>query len=260
MKYRFLCILMSMGFALPLCAQDSKIPPLPPGPLLKRAASYSAWTVTFQGQPEEGKEPLKTGTTGEGGAKEKEAVTMASTVIKTGSTILEQTVDAAGHRYQIWHSGGLRIVAGISAPMVSADYGGGDIFSINFTSSDFAGLGWLSPTTYAGITKCEGRDCIIFSGTVSPLDAKAQVDERAYIEQARALGQPAPDPLKVPATAYIDLESRLPLLVIFGKQKRIYQYGVPPQTPLALPPVLASAVKERQEQFNRLAAPAAKAF
>src|SRR5207248_2499846 len=141
------------------------LPPLPPGPLLKRAPDYSTWTITIQGHPLEDKEPVKTGATGEGAAKDKEPVTMLSTVVKTGSTILEQNVEAEGRRHQIWHVSGIRIVSGNSKPMISPDYGGGDIFSINFASYDFAGFYWLSESTYAGMAKYQGKDCLVFKGT-----------------------------------------------------------------------------------------------
>ena len=262
MNYRFLCVLAWMGMAVPLCAQDSKIPPLPPGPLLKRAPDYSTWTVTFEGHPLEDKEPSKTGATGESDPKDKRPVTKVSTVTKTGSTILEQNVEADGQRHQVWHVSGIRIVSvpGIPNPTVSPDYGGSDIVSINFASTDFAGLDWISPSTYAGIVKYQGSDCIVFKGTVSPLTALDQIREREAIEQSRAFGQSVPDALKVRAAAYIDVQTRLPLMVIFGEEKRIYQYGAAPTAPLALPQELTNLVSEYAQQIKRLSAPAVRAY
>ena len=86
------------------------------------------------------------------------------------------------------------------------------------------------------------------------------MEERAYIEQARALKQPVADALKVPAVAYIDLQARLPLLATFGKETRIYQYGAPPTAPLALPPELAGSLKAYEERIERLSAPATRAY
>lgn len=266
MRYRSLCLLISLGIAAPLWAQDSKLPPLPTGPLLKRAPSYSTWTIAFQGHPVEHADSSTKGATDtpaeEGRNKEKEPTTKVSTVTKTGSTILEQTVDASGQQNQVWHSSGVRIVPvpGSSNPMVCPDYGGGDIMSINFASSDFAGLDWLSQNTYSGMEKYQGVDCIVFKGSVSPLGVRDQIDERAYIEQAKALGQKAPEEAKVPAVAYIDLETRLPLYVQFGNEKRTYQYGPPPSTPLALPSELASAMEEYAKRIKRLSAPPTRAY
>jgi hypothetical protein len=243
-------------------APQNSVPPLPPGPLLKRAPDYSTWTVTCLGHANEGGEPSKTTATGEAPPKDKqkESVTMVSTVVKTGSTILEQNVEANGERHQIWHFSGVRIVSGTSDPVIGADYGGDDIFSINFASTDFAGLDWVSQSTYAGMAKYQGNDCIVFKGTVSPLSVRAQIDEREDIAKAKAFGESHSEKAMVPATAYIDLQTRLPLVVSFGKETRFYQYGAPPTAPLALPPALAGPVQEYEQRIKRLSAPAARAY
>jgi len=257
MHHRFLWIFLCMGLAAPLCGQEKKLPPLPEGPLLKRAPDYSTWTVTFQGHPMEGNAPLKTGLTGE--SKDKEPATMVSTVTKTGSIILEEKIEENGQHHQIWHFSGLRItlVPGTSKPLICPDYGGRDIFSTDFDSSDFAGFYWLSPTTYAGIVKYEGKDCIVFKGSVSPLGERAQGDEQAYIIGARANGESPPDAVRVAAIAYIDLATRLPVFSQFGNEKRIYQYGTPPTAPQVLPEDLAKTVKEYTDHLKRLSAPPA---
>ena len=149
---------------------------------------------------------------------------------------------------------------GNADPIVCPDYGGGDIYSVNFTTADFAGLDWISATTYTGTSQYEGRDCIVFSSTVSPLDGHAQKLEEANIRQARALGQNVADAVRVPAVAYIDLETRLPLYAEFGNQKRTYQYGAPLSTPLVLPPKAADPAKAYEHRLQRLSAPAARPF
>jgi hypothetical protein len=135
-----------------------------------------------------------------------------------------------------------------------------DIYSVNFATADFAGLDWISATTYTGMAKYQGRDCIQFTGEVSPLNPRAREEEAIAIGQAIAFGQPVPQETKVAAVAYIDLETRLPLIVTFGNEKRIYQYGTPPAADLTLPPELANAVKEREKQLKRLSAGPSRAY
>jgi len=149
---------------------------------------------------------------------------------------------------------------GAAEPIVWPDAVQADIYSINFVVSDFAGLEWVSANTYTGMAKYQGRDCIQFKGDVSPLNPKAREEEAIAIGQAKTFGESAPQQIKVPAVAYIDLETRLPLVVTFGNEKRFYQYGAPPTAMLALPPALASAVTEREKQMKRLSAPAARAY
>ena len=92
------------------------------------------------------------------------------------------------------------------------------------------------------------------------MNPKAREAEIIAIGQAKTFGESAPQEVRVPAVAYIDLETRLPLVVTFGNERRIYQYGTPPTAMLALPPALAGAVKEHEKQMKRLSAPAARAF
>jgi len=68
------------------------------------------------------------------------------------------------------------------------------------------------------------------------------------------------DALKISAIAYIDLESRLPVYAQFGQQKRIYQYGTPPTTPLTLPPELAGSINAYVQHINQLSAPPVSAY
>lgn len=263
MKHRCLCVFAWMGLALPLCAQVSNMPPLPAGPLLNRTPDYSTWTVSIQKSKAVGEKSPKTGAVDGKNSQEKPAVVTQSRIVKTGSTILELNVDVQGKKEELWHLSGLRAMKppDASHPIIAPDTGGGsDIYSANFAVSDFAGLDWISANTYTGMAKYQGRECIEFKATVSPLNARERQEEAIAIDQAKTFGESAPSELKVPAAAYIDLETRLPLLVIFGEERRIYQYGASPQAPLALPPELADLVKAYVQRIKRLSAPAAKAY
>jgi len=282
MKYLLLYFFL-FGCAFRMLAQQAapspSVPPLPGGPFLKRAPDFSTWTVNCTGNPTAGGGLAASGTAAAGQdqqkqrkqQKQKEGPVSKLTVVKTGSKMVEFYVDADGQRHEIWHVGGLRIVVQLGdgplifsesakTALLSPDYGGGDIYSINFSSSDFAGLEWLSPSTYSGIVKYQGSDCIVFKGSVSPLSAREQMLERVYIEQSRAMGQSVPDALKVPAVAYIDLATRLPHLVQFGDEKCVYQYDPSPPAELQLPPELAGPAKEYEQRIARLSAPASRPF
>jgi hypothetical protein len=257
-----------LGIAINLRAQQAapqpSIPPMPSGPLLKRAPDYSTWSVTCQGHPVEGKEPAKVATTGDEkpNKEAKEPVTMASTVVKTGSTIFELNTDTTGKRTEIWHVNGIMVmkVPGAAEPIVCPDSTQAYIYAVNFAVSDFAGLDWISAKTYTGMAKYQGRDCIEFKGDVSPLTPRAHEEEMFAIREAKTWGLPVPQEIRVPATAYIDLETRLPLYVQFGNEKRFYGYGDPPSTPLALPPELKNSVKAYSENIQRLSAPASRPY
>jgi hypothetical protein len=229
--------------------QESKIPPLPEGPLLKRAPDYSIWTVTATGNVEDDKNAASRGDKGNSPSL------TASTTTKTGSIILEQVADAQGRKHEIWHVKGLRIEKlPNSEPLIYPDVSGGDIYTPAFSSSDFAGLDWISKDTYSGIQKYQGRDYIVFNGSISPLSSDKAREEQIAMSEALFFNKNSSVEVKrVPTVAYIDLETRLPLMVILGKQKRIYQFGQPPQSQLSLPEDVAHAIASYQAQIQRLA-------
>ena len=121
--------------------------PLPSGPLLKRMPEYSTWRVTCEGLPVAGDAPRAKESTADGQGKAKDALVIQSSVVKTGSTIFEEEVDAHGQHMQVWHVSGLRITMdpGARTPTVCPDYGGESI-SIPSTSPPpiFAELDWIS--------------------------------------------------------------------------------------------------------------------
>lgn len=273
---RFLTLVFLLGFITQMAfgqAPSESPPPLPTGPLLKRTPEFSAWTVVSGIGA--GEMTVAPSSTGPGGTTSKDTkkprIVRQASVIKTGSIIYEQLVENTGRRREVWHSYGLQLLlpSKEKAPMVFPDFGGGDIYTPNYAVSDFAGLDWISPSTYIGLKKVSGRDCIIFQGEVSEL----AVDERREMEfesdrarsaanfEALKAGEPAPVPEapaakysgKVAAMACIDLETRLPLAATFGKETRTYQYGPPPTSTLALPPALAAAKNEFQNRIQSLA-------
>jgi hypothetical protein len=248
---------LGMMVCASLCAQEAKIPPLPTGPLLKRMPDYSVWSVVIQGTP------IGSGS-GMGAASGEAPPRLAQAkVIKTGSIIQELNTNKNGQIEEIWHLDGVRIMKLPDAkiPLVSPDSaGGGDIYSVNFSVSDFAGLDWISPNTYVGIEKYKGRDCIIFRDTVSPLTSEVMQQQSSAISSARADGREVPNEIKVPAVAYIDLETRLPIYAEFGQEKRSYGYGDPPKAKLSLPMDLSGALKEYILKIKRLSAPASRPY
>jgi hypothetical protein len=257
MKSHFVCLLAWAGLSASLCAQDAKIAPLPDGPLLKRVPDFAAWNVTDQGSLTTG-----SGSSSADGGADKKTVSQAK-FIKTGSTIFEQSVDSEGRSQEIWRISGMRVakISGISSPIVCPDFGGGDIFSIDFSVSDFAGLDWVSKDSYAGIIKYQGRDCILFKSEVSPLSRSQQGAEAARIASEKAEGLPVDaETPKIPAIAYIDSETRLPILVAFGGQRRSYQYNSPPTEKLSPPLELAGPYKAYLQRLKRVSAPPARAY
>jgi hypothetical protein len=189
-----------------------------------------------------------------------------SKLMKSGDTIYEQNVDAEGKVHQVWHIGSIRAEKGADgAPNITPDVGGGgDIYSVNFGSSDFAGLDWISAETYQGKAKYQGRDVLIFEEKINPLPAdenRANAIENSIAAQAKfyneqhgikSAGAPRTSDVKlVPVVATIDLETRLPLLVTFGGQTRVYGYA-PLTSAIPIPADIAAAAANYQRRLKIL--------
>jgi hypothetical protein len=161
------------------------------------------------------------------------------------------------------------IYAGRSLPVLGSAAIGNDLYTVDFSRSDFAGLDWISPETYKGIAVQKGRQCLVFQGQVTPWtplevhQLKSQAMDaaiRANFEASKAGGPAAqpnfhfdPSTVLEPAIVYIDMETRLPILLLFGKdneQEREYLYQSSPPAPLTLPPTLAQAAAQQQQRVD----------
>jgi len=185
--------------------------------------------------------------------------------MKSGNTIYEQNVDDQGKVHQIWHLNSIRVEKIPDAsPIIGPDSGGSDIYSVDFQSADFAGLDWLSSDTYVGKISYQGHDALVFKKDLNPYPADqwnayevALKVAQSNNEIRRQKGLPLVpiQELKaakvVPATAIIDLKTRLPLLVTIGGQKRFYQYAALNGS-ITLPADVAAAVVDYQKRLKML--------
>jgi hypothetical protein len=226
------------AFAVPAPTPE----PLPTGPLLKRAPDPYEWVIRVDTEesakpPQEGKAPPPPKTL---------------VVTKGGKVVREVLGYANGAAVEIWHLGGASVSKsqGGQSWIVSPNSTTG-FESPDYVTSDFSGLEWISPSTFTGIQSFGGRKVIVFTGSVCDKSAtdlaiiKNGVDrQRAEEMLSHKLISKAFDPndYKVPAVAYIDLETRLPLILKYGNLTRSYQYRFPSQSVLTLPPDAVKAV------------------
>jgi hypothetical protein len=218
--------------------------PLPKGPLLKRAPDAYEWEIRVDTEesakpPQEGKAPPP--------PPPKTVV-----VTKGGKVVREVIAYANGAYVEIWHRGGASVTKsrGNQSWSVSPDSSGG-FESPDYVTSDFSGLEWISPNTFTGIQSLGGRKVIVFTGSVCDKGATDLAIIRNGVDRQRAEEALSHKPLskafdpkdyKVPAIAYIDLESRLPLMLKYGNLTRSYHYRAPSQSTLTLPPDAVQAV------------------
>jgi hypothetical protein len=254
MKIRSLILgsvaIISMAASWHACGEPAATPePLPAGPLLKRSPDAYEWEIRVDTEesakpPQEGKTPPP--------PPPKTVV-----VTKGGKVVREVVAYANGASIEIWHRGGVAVTKSpgnqtwIVSPAAKAGFDSPD-----YSTSDFSGLEWISPATYTGIQSLGGRKVIVFTGSVCDKSDADLATIKNGIDRQRGEETLSHKPLtkafdpndyKVPAIAYIDLETRLPIMLKYGNLTRSYFYRTPSQSILTLPPEAVKAVAQFEQ-------------
>lgn len=217
--------------------------PLPVGPLLKRAPDYCEWIIQYEGTTAS---TPKESDGGKGDTRKNTNPPVKTVVVtKAQDVVREAITDFSGSAVEIWHKKGFSLSRiKNDAQWTAASATGGNFDSPDYLNSDFSGLDWISPSTYVGVQSYQGRDCLVFSGKVLDKNSvdldliKMGIDKERGKElmSGKAVTKEFhEDDYKVPATALIDLETRLPVVFKYGDHVRSYQYRNIPHTQLAFP-------------------------
>jgi len=211
-------------------APPAEIPPLPPGPLIQvRAPEMAQWIVTPA-------QPAQAAAIPAAKPEENAAKPLLIATTKTGKTMLRQRQEPTGQILSTWCVDGQQItlwpdgkhwivqIAKVNPNLPDANY-------VDYSKSDFPEFAWISKGNYAGIQKFKGVDCIVF---------KAQIRVESD------------DPAPTSFAAYIDVNTRFPLLLQDGDGIHLYEYKAAPKEPLTLPPQVQSLLGSRQSVVKAL--------
>lgn len=241
-------------------------PTPPPGPLVQMyAPKFSSWTITTEkkgavsldeaGNGEQGKQ---SNTDASPSARKPETGRKVIQVTKTGDLRLIVTTTDTGS-IETWCAKNWQVTKKPEwkEPVVSDGENPDDSAWTDFSSGDFPGFQWLSNSNYLGSVKLKGHDCMVFKDRVQ---MEKPLARRVFHAPGESNSTPPPvDPesLKVPVIAYIDLETRLPVILVSGDKISTYAFGSPPAAPLVFPPDVKTALMNSVQKFRQmLAAPA----
>jgi len=104
---------------------------------------------------------------------------------------------------------------------------------------EFQEFNWISQDNFVAISILSGRKCLVFKDDV----------DFVGIDHPQVHG--AAKETKVPATAYIDMDTRNPVMLEVAGNTRVYTYLAAPSQMLSLPPDFAAAAKQAEDHFNR---------
>jgi len=197
-------LLLLLPLLLPMTPAAGEAP-LPPGPLIARMPPQSAWSILYQyPTPVEGRPPSRFARYR---PRERQ-------IARDGTLYHEKTVYESGADEERWLAGALEVarVPG-SREVVVVEFGEAPPPDHDrFETSDFPGLGWVTPETYRGTRSYEGRRVWVFCRSA-----------------AGAEGDIPPFPLELgkrrPELALIDPETRHPLYSSDGQRACFYRYS-----------------------------------
>ena len=227
--------------------------PPPSGPLPKRAPDFSQWVATYSNVPAS---PRKQGGTpgqessSTGSNASKPVVTKRVEVTKTGQLRHLVTVEPDGSRSELWFNGDMEVVCleGWKFPWITQARDPRNPFAMNFSKTDFPEFGWVSAKNYVGIQQLGGRECLVF-GECLPIEeeevesASATPGNSGAVPRARNMRS---------STAYIDRETRLPVMLVRNGDIVAFQFGPTPQAMLVFPANIRAAIEAQAKEIKHL--------
>jgi len=245
----------------PLSAQHPPLPSptpseMPPGKLFKaRAPEFARWAIVYQ--------------PGGGGAKKSGARQITRlqrvNVTKTKSIYLEQIVSASGESSEKWCVSDVQYLISAQGTMTTTDraaFERGAAMDGGFTDysqTDFPGWEWVSPKNFKKVIRFQGKDCILFEDRLSLLSDEEFQELQASTASLGDTRKLDRSEFEIDVRAMVDLETRLPLMLQWGEETRIYEF-LPPTEGLLSPPAEVerdrlSRVRQRENIARRPARP-----
>jgi len=226
---------------------------MPTGSLLKRRApEFSRWLIAYN--PEK-TAPAKTPNVEK---TLRPGLFQNIVVSKTKDIIFEQIVMSNGQQRKKWCLGDIQFLKrsangkGVLIDRNAFERGGlleGD-FS-DFSTTDFPGFGWVGPRNYRNIVKFMNRDCLLFTDRINLVsDEEFQVIQQdAGVRNEERLNRAQ---FEMEVTAYVDLETRLPVMLQRGKETSYYQFQSPPESTITIPAELQEMKDHSIRRRNQL--------
>jgi hypothetical protein len=130
-------------------------------------------------------------------------------------------------------------------------------FEVDHRADRFEGLEWISKEAYRGMTRFRGRECYVYELVEHhfpnrQLQRISEVDAAAGILQENRRESKPSQPARVLATALVDRQTRLPVLLSRNGEIMLYEFD-PAGAPLELPERYAKALQAYMELVQKRA-------
>lgn len=237
---RFLaCILLAgWGSGGVLAAQEVKAPT---APFVRNAPMNASWVIDY----EKAESPNAKGAEAPQvlGAQLKTSV-----VTKFGPERREVDEYTDGSKVEKWFYRGYHVFEqeGLPDEVIVVNSASDSFLRMSYpdySKNDFPTLDWLSAETYVGEKPVKGRSAYVF-------EKAAQAPSGPVIAQVKAAtgSAPSPAPSNLPKLrVWIDVESRLPVLIENGDKRQVFAFRDSSQSTAAPPARFIKALQEYQD-------------
>lgn len=221
---------------------------LPPGPPIeKRAPDPSQWLITTTLS---GTAALNDQANAEKSAKATEGPSMTKIMVtKTGNIYRVEHLDEARQLWTIFASGATQIMVwpdrhSAAELAVSNNPDAPNPFMTDFSVTDFPGFKWVGWDKYSEMKSYKGIKCIVFRGEQSLVDS----------------GYPSAGRQHRTVMAYVNVETRLPVVLVDADEANVFEWKPAPKGMLTLPPSAMAVLQERQKAEQQMALHAARPY
>jgi hypothetical protein len=203
-------------------AASSPRPTPPPGPLIQtRAPNMSQWVISTKVAP------ASTGTSAALPENANKGAAKYVVVTKTGNIINTLIVHEDRNVWSVWNDGALHMVVSPDGKQVGEavrplDPDAANPYYFDYSQTDFPGFEWMTLDSYQDLKTYQGRQVLIFM---------------------KGAGQ----------IAYIDEETRLPLLLVDTEGIHFYAFRTPPAAMLKLPDNVQQYLLDQERHEESLA-------
>lgn len=250
-------VLLSVIAFYPLQAEESQTPP-PKPPFINRLTLPAAWTITFTRPAAEETvdiEALKKfveSSMGADSAVLKSLVALKDPIAKPMIRTLEVTrtldfakevskfSDETDQTTYIFNVARISKHVSYDGLIRSRSDQSVVTFSPDFSVADFAGFDWLKLENYQGVQIVQGRPCYLFTAEIQPEDAKLLAGA------GLTKGGESKDTVR----AFIDVETKHPVILQRGEETRIFTIGTPKPGDLILPSEIAAEISDWKSQLT----------
>lgn len=239
-----------------LLLAQSEEAPKPSEPILRRAPSNAQWTVSFSPKKEGGHKEGSESSANEPSVAPNQLKSL--TIAKDGKTYREVSVWGDSRKTEKWIVGDLQVyetpyTKQIARAILPSSGQYAPSYS-DYRRSDFEDIEWINKDNFRGLAEVNGRKVFVFQTApakrrLTPREQSELVDTSEEHASKETLAQPIVNSSGY--TAYLDIQTQLPLYFDDGYTLHTYKFAETAPGSLTVPPQFSSEMEKWKKDLDR---------